>query len=238
MQHSSDTRITTYCVAWSYICSLGLDIRARVVLPIGWTTSDPFPEQSVSERSKVKTFAWAVALLGVVAVAPAHGQQAAQPDLATMLTGSQRAKVTREELQNTLSSIEAQLGSGGYSAALRSGKQAEAERIRERLRDGDLRVGDIVALSVVGNEELSKVYTVTSDRSIMLPAGIEISVKGVLRSEMQDYMTKQLAQYLRSPVVRVETGIRLQLNGAVGKNGFFSAPAGQLLSDFLMVSGG
>jgi hypothetical protein len=165
-------------------------------------------------------------------------QGGATPDLASMLAQSQRATVSRAELQRTLDGIEQQLSSGGYSSALRSSKQAEADRIRERLTEGDLRVGDIVGLQVVGDETLSKVYQVTPDRTIQLPQGIEISVKGVLRSEMQDYMTGQLKKYIRDPVVRVTTGIRLQLTGAVGKSGIYNAPAGQLLSDFLMTAGG
>lgn len=165
-------------------------------------------------------------------------QTSATPDLATMLSQSQRATVSRADLQRTLDGIKEQLASGGYSSALRAAKQTEADRIQERLTEGDLRVGDIVALQVVGDETLSKVYQVTPDRTIMLPQGIEISVKGVLRSEMQDYIGTQLKKYVRDPVVRVTTGIRLQLTGAVGKSGIFSAPAGQLLSDFLMTSGG
>jgi hypothetical protein len=161
---------------------------------------------------------------------PAHAQQ----DPATMLASSQRSLVTRAELTTTLDSIDRVLKSGGYSSAFRDSKRAEAEAIRTRLADGDLHTGDPLLITIVGDAALSTGYTVTPNRTILLAGSIEIPVKGVLRSEIEAYLTTELKKYLRDPVVRVTPSLRVQLSGAVAKVGFYNVPAGTPLTDVLM----
>ncbi len=151
-----------------------------------------------------------------------------------MLTSSQRSLVTRAELTTTLDSIDRILNAGGYSAAFRDSKRAEAEAIRQRLADGDLHTGDPVLITIVGDEVLSKAYVVSPTRTLLLAGSIEIPVKGVLRSELESYITTELQKYLREPNVRVTTSIRIQLSGAVAKVGFFNVPASMPLTEVLM----
>lgn len=161
------------------------------------------------------------------------------PDPAATVTNAQRSMVTRAELRSALEVIDKQLASSGYSAALRDAKRAEAEAIRDRLAEGDLRVGDLVLIDIVGDVAgLKGTYAVTPVRSIALPGGAEISVRGVLRSEMQAYVTEQLKKYIRDPVVKVTTSIRISIFGAVGKPGLYPAAADLLLGDALMNPGG
>ncbi len=159
-------------------------------------------------------------------------------DPASMLANAQRATVTRAELQATLDTLNRLLQSPGYSEALRSAKQSEADAIRERLTDGDLHTGDVIALQVTGDSELNGAYPVTTRRTIVIPGGAEISVKGVLRSELQDYLTEQLKRYIHNPIVQVASGIRVWMHGAIGTPGFYNVSATALLSDAIQQQGG
>jgi protein involved in polysaccharide export with SLBB domain len=63
-------------------------------------------------------------------------------------------------------------------------------------------------------------------------------LRGILRSEAQDYITEELKRYVRDPSVRVQTLIRMGILGAVGKQGFYQVPADVLVSDAIMIAGG
>jgi protein involved in polysaccharide export with SLBB domain len=165
---------------------------------------------------------------------------AQQVNPAAMVTNAQRSMVTRTELRATLEEIDQQLASSGYSSALRSAKRAQAEAIRDRLAEGDLRVGDMVRVDLIGDAAgLSSTYAITPMRTISLPGGAEIPMKGILRSEVQSYLTEQLKKYVRDPIVRATTSIRISIFGAIGKPGLYPAPADLLLGDAIMqIAGG
>ena len=75
----------------------------------------------------------------------------------------------------------------------------EAASIRARLTRGDFRVGDRILLTVEGEKELSDTFTVGLGGQLTLPLIGNVPLEGVLRSELQDYLTRRLAQNLRDP---------------------------------------
>ena len=178
-------------------------------------------------------FRW-LAVTAPLLLAVATGPLAGQENPAAMLASSQRSLVTRAELTATLDSIDRILKAGGYSSAFRDSKRTEADAIRRRLVDGDLTTGDPVLITVLGDDALSKAYVVSPTRTLLLAGTIEIPVKGVLRSELEGYVTTELKKYLREPNVKVTTSMRIQLSGAVSRIGFFSVPASTPLTEVLM----
>ncbi|MES2124529.1 MAG: polysaccharide biosynthesis/export family protein [Gemmatimonadota bacterium] len=179
----------------------------------------------------------ALLLLQGVTPRPVSAQVA---DPAAVVSNAQRSMVTRAELTAALQEIDAQLASNAYSAAIRDARRAQAEAIRERLADGDLRTGDLVRIDLVGDAAgLTGTYAVTPTRVIVLPGGAEIPMRGVLRSEIQAYLTEQLKKYVRDPIVKATTSIRLSIFGAIAKPGLYPAPADLLLGDAIMqIAGG
>lgn len=168
---------------------------------------------------------------------PAAGSATLSPvdSVVTLLAGSRRAKITRTQLEASLAQIEAALGSSGYSGALKSVREAEAELIRRRLQEGDLFPGDVIAMQVLGDPQMTNNYTVTPRRTLLIP-GIpdEISVTGLLRSEIEDYLARVVAQYVRNPSVWVEPLMRISIFGAVNRPGFLIVPASMPLPDIIM----
>ncbi len=191
----------------------------------GWT--------AVPRFSKFLTLGTMLALMGPL------GAQATDPDsLFVRLSSSQRAMVTRAELERSLQDIEIILASDGYSAVIKEQKSREADTIRRRLAEGDIRPGDVITLAVSGFPGLTGPMTVTTERTIVPPDAGPISVAGLLRSEVEDYLRKEMQKYVRDPLVRAEANIRIAIFGGINTQGYFIVPASALLTDVIMQSAG
>ncbi|HRP07954.1 MAG TPA: polysaccharide biosynthesis/export family protein [Gemmatimonadales bacterium] len=178
-------------------------------------------------------------LLGLAFPFGVGAAQGASPDTLFMrLSAAQRAQVTRAELESSLRQIEEVLGSSGYSEALKTQKRAEADVIRRRLAEGDLRPGDVIVLAVHGFAELSGPMVVTADRTIIPPGAGEIPVGNLLRSEIEEYLRQQMRRFVRDPLVRAEAQIRVAVFGGVGKQGYFVVPASAPLTEVIMGAAG
>ena len=123
-------------------------------------------------------------------------------------------------------------------AATRQQKQMQAATIRARLRDGDFDVGDRILLAVRGDSTIGDTVTVRAGRMIRLANMPDISLQGVLRSELQDYLTTQLARYIKRPDVQTTSLVRVAVMGSVAKPGFYQLPADIALADAIMIAGG
>jgi polysaccharide biosynthesis/export protein len=129
------------------------------------------------------------------------------------------------------------------AARLEQGAQSadaarEAAAIRTRLARGDFRVGDRIMLVVEGEPALSDTFSVGLGGQLTLPLIGNVPLEGVLRCELQDYLSRRLAQNLRDPDVRTRAFVRLSIQGAVTHPGYYGVPADALLSDALMAAGG
>jgi len=165
----------------------------------------------------------AVLALAFIGVVPAlHAQQSAdsgrvyQPD--ALSTGAFASRTSLEE------------------AARGTGPAADAAR--ERLANGDFQVGDRLALLVQGEPTLSDTFTVREGQLLRLPNITDLRLHGVLHSEIQDDVTRELGKYIKNPVVRATPLVRVAVLGQVGRPGYYSAPADELVSDMLMRAGG
>jgi hypothetical protein len=174
----------------------------------------------------------------VTAPLTAQDPQTSPDSLMTRLASAQRATVTRAQLESALAEIEVILGSSGYSAAIKERKQAEADLIRRRLTQGDIRPGDVIVMGVANEPDLTGNWLVSTARTITIPAVGEIPIGNQLRSELEAYLTTQMKRFVRDPLVRAEPQIRIAIFGGVGRQGFFLAPANALLTDVIMQSAG
>ena len=179
-------------------------------------------------------------LAAILLSAPLAAQTPAGPDSRyASLASAQRAQVTRAELEASLRDIDAILASDGFSQAVKSQKRAEAELIRNRLAEGDLRPGDVVLLAVAGVPELTGQFAVTERRTIVPPgARTEIPVGNLLRSEIEPYLREQMKRFVRDPLVVASAQIRVSIFGGVGREGFYVVSASTALTDVIMTSAG
>ncbi|HET8634211.1 MAG TPA: SLBB domain-containing protein [Gemmatimonadales bacterium] len=154
----------------------------------------------------------------VAAVLPP--QLAAQDS--TQVEPGARAMASRAELQSML-----QGASGDQRAA-----------IQGRLERGDFNAGDLIALTVVEESTLTDTFTVRTGQVLKLPNIPEFSLHGLLRSELQDFMARKIAEYVRNPQVDAVALVRVAVTGAVNRPGFFNVPADIPVSQVVMVAGG
>ena len=119
-----------------------------------------------------------------------------------------RVLVTREDLQNLLQRLEQAAASPTYSQPVRDRARADAALLRTRLTEGDFQVGDRIMLVVEGEQALSDTFAVRDGRVLRLPTIGDVSLAGVLRSELEPHLLATMAKYLRDPVVRARSLIR------------------------------
>ena len=173
--------------------------------------------------------------LGILVLAFAAGPLSAQTTREWDPAGLQ---MTRAELQDLLARYQATANSDAYSGPVKEQAREEAELIRQRLDEGDIRAGDRIMMSVEGQPTLSDTFTVMGTRAIILPQLGEISLAGILRSELQTHLTTELSRYIINPVVHARSLIRLGILGAVMRPGYYTVPSDMLFTDALMVAGG
>ena len=150
---------------------------------------------------------------------------------------NRNAQANRAQIEAALAEAEKIVASPGYSGRIKSAKRQEIALLKSRLEDGDLQPGDQVSLAVQGEDKLTGTFVVDPLRVLSLPGVADISVRGVLRSELQGYMTAQISKYIKDPQVHALPTIRLSVLGGVGKPGFYQIPAGVLAGDAIMVAG-
>lgn len=149
-----------------------------------------------------------------------------------------REQMTRAELEDLRDRLEEAAASTAYSSDLRSEAEQNLEVIRHRLEEGDFQVGDRVVLIVSGEEEMSDTLTVRMGPSVDVPVVGNISLHGVLRSELDQHLTEELGRYIRDPRVEARALIRVLVQGEVGTPGFLLTPAETLISDLISMAGG
>jgi protein involved in polysaccharide export with SLBB domain len=133
------------------------------------------------------------------------------------------------------------------SSAESARRTQEAWLLRQRLVKGDFQDGDKIWLNVqvsmiAGNLTtgalLPDTLVVRAGRRVELGRFGELSLEGVLRSELTEKIRDHLAQYVKDPMVRTTPLVRVGILGSVGHPGFFYSPADRPLSDVLMLAGG
>ncbi len=144
----------------------------------------------------------------------------------------------RAELEELMLRYEAVARSEAYSGQLRALGQSEAARIRARLEEGDFLVGDRIFLSVAGEAELSDTFAVAGGTVLELPAIGEVSLDGVLRSELETHLTGEIERFIRDPIVDARPLIRIWIRGEVSEPGFYLMAAEVPIPDAIMQVGG
>ncbi len=144
-------------------------------------------------------------------------------------SGSTKARLdfeTRAQLEEQAKLADAKADKGG------------AYLIHYRLDHGDFQDGDRIVISIRGAGGLSDTLTVRTGKRLELPQMADLSLDGVLRSELLPRLTAHVAKYLRDPVVRATPLVRVGILGTVIRPGFYYVSADLPLSDVLMSAGG
>lgn len=201
---------------------------------------------------------WILVALGLL-VASGVAAQDADPFTST------GREMSRADLETYLLALEEAATSDQYGESLREQARARAELIRQRLVRGDYRVGDRIQVQVAGENwnsasdgavavpvapvaggaavptgrgSVGATFAVQAGPSVKFPSIPTISLEGVLRSELESYLTQEIGRYIREPEVTAQSLIRVSIFGAVGSPGFYYPAAEQNVGDLIMLAGG
>ncbi|MFL5522081.1 MAG: polysaccharide biosynthesis/export family protein [Gemmatimonadales bacterium] len=147
--------------------------------------------------------------------------------MAQITVDGQRPLATREELERALQQMTPQERDG-----------SKGKIVRQRLAEGDILPGDKIRISVAGDTTLSGTFTVRGDGTLVAPNVDPISVRGVLRSELEAHLAKELQKYLRNPTVTASSLVRIAVSGSVARAGFYDLPPESAASDAIVAAGG
>jgi protein involved in polysaccharide export with SLBB domain len=122
-------------------------------------------------------------------------------------------------------------------AAHRTG---EAWLLRTRLEKGDFQEGDriVVLAHSIAFKIASDTLIVRAGKVIQMPQMDDLSLEGVLRSELNERFTKHLSKYLQDPELRTTPLIRIGIQGDVGRPGYYYVSPDLVLNDVIMRAGG
>lgn len=151
------------------------------------------------------------------------------------LAGAQRA--TRMELADRAQQLEAQIASAG-KVEQRNKLLAEQAAIRARLESGDFRVGDRFLFIVRFDSVRTDTASVRDSLKVSLLNLPDLSLKGVLRSELGAHLEAHVSRYVRNAEVRANVLTRVAILGAVARPGYYYAAPDRPLSDLVMLAGG
>ena len=118
------------------------------------------------------------------------------------------------------------------------GDRLRATLIQGRLDRGDFRDGDRIVVRIESSAGFSDTLTVQTGKRLDLRQLGEVSLEGVLRSELVSKLTTHLARFLRDPVVHATPLVRIGILGSVSRPGYYYTSAEIPLTDVLMEAGG
>ncbi|MDQ8168705.1 MAG: hypothetical protein P3C09_13195 [Gemmatimonadota bacterium] len=151
-------------------------------------------------------------------------------------SGAQRA--TRSELVARVAELERSTAPGQPSGVARTRAVAELAAIRNRLQDGDFRVGDRFIVTLRQDSVRSDTASVRDSLKVTIAGLPDVRLTGVLRSELDERMSSHVARFLRNVSVRTGVLTRVAIQGAVRNPGFYYVDPDRPVSDLVMVAGG
>jgi protein involved in polysaccharide export with SLBB domain len=126
----------------------------------------------------------------------------------------------------------------------------EAANIRRRLSEGDFRIGDRILVSIDGvvletpgggqppQTAFEDTITVLDGARINVSNIGEISLAGVLRSELQGRVNAAVSEVILNSRARTRALVRLAVFGAVARPGFYTIPLETRVDNLVMLAGG
>ncbi len=198
------------------------------------TSSTRFPHMacwSRGARRHVRAAAVAVAAALVLGAGTPSAYAQAAPS-----AGAQRA--LRADLVARVAKVEQELASGQLTGANQNRAKAELAAIRQRLEQGDFKVGDRFVLTFRQDSVRTDTASVRDSLMVSLLTLPDVSLAGVLRSELDDRLNAHVARFVKNASVRSSVLTRISIRGAVQGPGFYYAPPDRPVSDLVMLAGG
>lgn len=192
--------------------------------------------------------------LGLVTLAlPSPG--ASQSVISQADSAARRLMARRDELNALAQILDSVAEAPSAGVGDRNAARPLAARIRARLEAGDFQPGDRVVVRAptgvgdtfattnapartAGDLGIADTFPVQFGPALVLPSIGEIPLRGVLRSELEDQVTRYVSRLVRDPEVHARALMRLSVQGEVAKPGYYSVLPESPLADLVTAAGG
>lgn len=153
------------------------------------------------------------------------------------------ATASRESLAQRVATDEAELARGNLKASRKKELNLEIATIKDRLENGDFHTGDLVVVTVtIPNLSPPKTTvdtsTVRANSMISITELPDLSVKGLLKSEIQEKVRTLAEKYIKEPKVRVNFTTRVMVTGGVVRPGTYNISPDRQLTELVTTAGG
>ena len=180
---------------------------------------------------------------------------AAQAVIPQADSAARRLMARRDELEALAQVLDSLAESPRAGVGDRNRARPLATQIRARLEAGDFQAGDRVVVRAptgVGDSfatpnappratadlGLADTFAVQFGPALVLPSIGEIPLRGILRSELEDQVTRYVSRLVRDPEVHARALMRLSVQGEVAKPGYYSILPEAPLADLVTAAGG
>ena len=103
---------------------------------------------------------------------------------------------------------------------------------------GEFRAGDRIIVRVDSEPQLSDTFTVVVGPALVFPVIGQVSLAGVTHQTLERHLTREIARYVRSPVVHAHPLLRLGILGEVGRPSYYVVNADATIAEAIQVAGG
>jgi hypothetical protein len=145
---------------------------------------------------------------------------------------------SRAEIATRVAELEQLTSGGSLKGNDRKEAMAELTLLRNRLEQGDFQVGDQIIVTVARDTVGVDTASVREGQQVAFAALPDVSLAGVLRSELLPRLQAHVDRYIKQATVRVNVTTRLQIVGQVTRPGFYSISPDRPVSEVLMLAGG
>jgi len=123
-------------------------------------------------------------------------------------------------------------------AAESAHRDAQAFLLRARLKNGDFQEGDRIIVVLESTPTVLDTMQVRTGKMLQFPRMADLSLEGVLRSELTDTLRRHLGRFLTKPGVRATPLLPVAVFGSVRNPGYYYTAADVVLRDVIMRAGG
>jgi protein involved in polysaccharide export with SLBB domain len=145
---------------------------------------------------------------------------------------------SRSEIATRVAELEQETAQGALRGGDLKTARADLTVLRDRLETGDFRVGDQVVVTVSHDVVLVDTATVREGMLLAFAALPDVSVAGLLRTELQPKLQAHVDRYRKEHTVRVNLLTRLQVVGQVARPGYYGISPDRPVSEIIMLAGG
>ena len=170
-----------------------------------------------------------VALSALLVGASLDAQRTPQPTL---------FRATRTEIAGRVAALETQTAGAQLKGDAKVQALSELATLRNRLARGDFQVGDRFLFTVTIDSSRTDTIVVRDNNTVTVTSLPDLSLNGVLRSELDGVLEAHVLRYLKNARVNTVPLTSMSISGAVARPGFYWASPDRPLSELIMMAGG